>query len=129
MSLPRLVLGVAFGAAVAAAAIGGSFLAPAGTADDEQLLIDARVGTDGPSLLAYFRQRTIGETDRQRIEALIRKLGDPAYAVREGATAELVGHGLAAIGPLRQAKHDPDIEVARRAERCLEQIEKVPSSA
>jgi hypothetical protein len=49
--------------------------------------------------------------------------------VREGATAELVGRGLAAIGPLRQAKHDPDIEIARRAERCLEQIEKVPSSA
>src|SRR5262245_50521623 len=107
MSARRLVLGVALGTAAAALA------APVGTsaanpAADEQLLQRAQVGTDGPALLAYFRQRTVGDADRQRIEGLIRQLGDPAYAVRERATAELVACGLPAIGPLRQAQDSPD---------------------
>jgi hypothetical protein len=56
-------------------------------------------------------------------------LGDPAYAVRERAASDLVACGLPAIGPLRQAKNDADVEVARRAERCLVRIERVPSTA
>ena len=128
MSVRRLVLGVALGAAAAALA------APVGTnkatnpAADEQLLQRAQLGTDGPALLAYFRQRTVGDADRQRIEGLIRQLGDPSYALRERATTELVACGLPAIGPLRQAQDNPDVEVARRAERCLERIERVPST-
>ncbi len=104
--------------------------APASDApDDEQLLRTAQIGTDGPSLLAYFRARTVTAADRRRIETLIRQLGDPAFAVRERASAELVACGLPAIGPLRQAQADADVEVARRAERCLERIERVPSGA
>ena len=129
MMTRRLVLGLALCAAAAAAAAPGGSSAPAGGSSDEQLLKTAQVGTDGPSLLAYFRQRTVGENDRQRIEALIRQLGDPAYAVRERASAELSASGLPAIGPLRQALNDADVEVVRRAERCLERIEKVPSTA
>jgi hypothetical protein len=97
--------------------------------DDDQVLKTAQVGTDGPGLLAYFRSRTVSAADRQRIEALIGQLGDPAYAVRERATAELIGCGLPAIGPLRKAQSDGDFEIARRAERCLERIERVPSAA
>jgi hypothetical protein len=123
----RSLLGVMLGAALAAAPVGAA--APAGPQADEQLLQAAQVGTDGPALLAYFRQRVAGENDRQRIDGLIRQLGDPSYAVRERAGAELVTCGLPAIGPLRQAQGDADVEVARRAERCLERIEKVPSSA
>jgi hypothetical protein len=111
----------------------GVLLAPAcGAADsaaDEQLLRQAQLAADGPSLLNYFRQRTVAANDRQRIERLIRQLGDPAYAVRERASAELIACGLPAVSLLRQAAADPDVEVARRAERCLAQIERVPSSA
>src|SRR2546423_13134765 len=109
MSARRRMSGVALVIALAAAA------APGSPADDEQLLKTAQVGTDGPALLAYFRQRTVGAADRQKIDGLIRQLGDPAYAVRERATAELVACGLSAIGPLRQAQADGDVEVARRA--------------
>src|SRR5205085_12377215 len=63
------------------------------TAADEQLLQKAQIGTDGPALVAYFRQRTVGDAERQRIEALIRQLGDPAYAVRERAQTELIACG------------------------------------
>jgi hypothetical protein len=121
----RRSLGVVLGTALVAACAAAE---PAGPPSDEQTLKAARVGTDGPALLAYFRQRTVGEADRQRIEGLIRQLGDPAYATRERAAAELVAAGLPAVGPLRQAQSDPDIEIARRAERCLQQIERVPST-
>jgi hypothetical protein len=99
------------------------------TAADDQLLAAAQVGTDGPALLAYFRQRTVTAADRQRIEGLIRQLGDPAYAVRERATGDLIAVGLPAVGTLRAAQNDPDFEIARRADRCLERIERVPSAA
>jgi hypothetical protein len=96
---------------------------------DEKLLKTAGVGADGESLLAYLRLRTVSVADRQRIDGLIRQLGDPAFAVRERAMTDLVACGMPAIGPLRQAKDDPDVEIARRAERCLERIERVPSAA
>ena len=48
----------------------------------------------------------------KRIDGLIRQLGDPAYAVRERALADLVACGLSAVGPLRQAQRDPDVEIA-----------------
>src|SRR5581483_7447429 len=102
---------------------------PANPAADDKLLATAHVGTDGPALVAYFRQRTVGAADRQKIDDLIRRLGDPAYPVREQASADLVACGLPAIGPLRQAMADPDVEIARRAERCLQRIERVPSTA
>jgi PQQ-like domain/HEAT repeats len=116
----------AFSAVLATALAATAFAAPA---EDEQLLKTAKIGSDGPSLLAYFRQRTVTAADRQRIEAMIRQLGDPAYAVRERATADLIACGLPAIDPLRKARGDSDFEIARRAAHCLEQIERVPSAA
>lgn len=110
----------------------GVLLVPiVGAADssaDEQVLKQAQLATDSPSLLAYFRLRTVGEADRHRIDGLIRQLGDSAYAVRDRATAELSTCGLAAVSQLRQASADADVEIARRAERCLAQIERVPSA-
>jgi hypothetical protein len=129
MYIQRLVLGLVFCSAVLAVAAPGGSSTPAGTSGDEQLLQKAQIDTSGPALLNYFRQRTVADTDRQRIEALIRQLGDSAYAVRERAMTELVACGLPAVGPLRQAEANPDVEIVRRAERCLERIERVPSTA
>jgi hypothetical protein len=128
MHARRLVIGIAIGLAALPAGRGGSADAPPGGAD-EATLKAARLGSDGPSLLGYFRQRTVGEADRARIVSLIRQLGDPAFAVREKASAELEAVGLPAVGLLRQAERDPDVEIVRRAERCLQRIEKVPSTA
>jgi HEAT repeat protein len=125
MNARRTFCGLAL-AVLTAAAVAAPLPGP--PADDERLLRSAQIGTDGPALLNYFRQRTIGDADRQRIDGLIRRLGDPSYAVRERATADLIASGLPAIGPLRKAQSDPDVEIARRAERCLERIERVPST-
>lgn len=99
-------------------------------ASDEQLLKQAKIPDDGPELVAYLRQRTVAGNDRQRIETLIERLGDPVYAVRERATADLIASGLPAVTLLRRAADtQEDIEIARRAERCLSAIERVPSAA
>jgi HEAT repeat protein len=122
----RLMLAAALGAALMAGP--GPAPGAADAAADEQTLRAAKIGTDGASLLDYFRRRTVGEAERQQLERLIRQLGDDAYPARERAAAALVRAGLPAVGLLRQAVLDADVEVARRAERCLKQIERVPST-
>jgi hypothetical protein len=106
-----------------------AFAAAAEPPSDEQLLKQAQIPDDGPGLVAYFRQRTVAGSDRQRIDTLIERLGDPVYTVRERATADLIASGLPAVTLLRRAAaNQDDVEVARRAERCLAAIERVPSA-
>jgi hypothetical protein len=90
---------------------------------DEQTLGQAKIGTDGPALLEFFRKRTVTDTDLAAIQALIRQLGDDSFEVRQKASGELVGKGRAALPLLQRAKSDSDIEIVRRAEECIRQIE------
>jgi hypothetical protein len=91
---------------------------------DVELLRAAEIPTDGPGLLAYLRKRVASDGDEERLRALVRRLGDESYAVRERASRELVAAGSLARAVLRQALEDPDREISWRAERCLAQIEK-----
>jgi hypothetical protein len=81
------------------------------------------VKTDGRSLLEFFRKRTPSEDELSSLSTLVRQLGAEPYRVRENASAELVSAGRRAIPFLRQALKDADLEVVRRAERCLQQLE------
>jgi hypothetical protein len=104
-----------------------AFAQPAGEAEvvaDLAALRQAGVGTGGEALLDFFRSRTATAAARERARALVRQLGDDDFAVRERASAALVALGPAAAGVLREAVHDPDAEVARRAARCLAAVEK-----
>jgi HEAT repeat protein len=103
--------------------------APDTVAADEQTLREAKVGGDGPALLEFLRQRTLASAQRENILALIRRLGDEDWAEREKATAALKRLGAAAVPLLRQAMDDPDAEVSRRAELCLQRIESVAGPA
>jgi hypothetical protein len=104
-------------------------------AHDEQLLKEAKVASDGPSLLEFFRKRTISNTDLERIKKLIADLGNDSFEVRQNASAQLVTAGATALPLLKQeikdqqSSKDPDIEVVRRAEECLKHIEEGSSSA
>jgi HEAT repeat protein len=91
---------------------------------DEELLRDAKLATDGPALLEFFRQRTLTGANRARIQALVQQLGDRSFRVREKAQAELIRMGPIATTLLRQAVKDADLEVRRRADHCLHEIEK-----
>jgi hypothetical protein len=92
-------------------------------AEDEQRLRDAKVGTDGPALLEFFRKRTITDARLFDIQGLIHRLGDDSFEVRQKASADLAALGPVALPLLKQATKDRDVEVARRAEECVRLIE------
>jgi len=102
---------------------------PEWVASDEELLRSVETPTDSPALLEFFRRRTLREADRERILALIGKLGDDNFETREQATVDLIGLGSLARPQLQEATRFKDIEVVRRAERCLEVIDKVNGPA
>lgn len=93
---------------------------------DEQLARKAKVGTDGASLLAFFRSRSLTEADLKRIETAIEQLGSPMYAVREQASLKLAAYGPPIRPFLIKAAQSPDLEIVRRATRCLEEIDRGP---
>ena len=58
-----------------------------------------------------------------RVAALIKKLGDGAFAKREAATKELEDIGEAALAALRKATSSgDDLEIRRRAEPIIQTI-------
>lgn len=95
-------------------------------AQDEQTLREAGVATDGAGLLAYLRAQTPSEGDRARLATAVRLLGHRSFAVREKAVHALTSAGRASLPFLQTALHNPDLEVVRRAERALADIERVP---
>jgi hypothetical protein len=98
--------------------------AAAGDAD-ERVLRDAGVGTEGPALLQFFKSRTAAGTDRDGIAALVKRLGDDDFDVREKASADLAAVGATAEPQLREAaEKSSDAEVRRRAEDCLRKLSK-----
>jgi peptidyl-prolyl cis-trans isomerase B (cyclophilin B) len=91
---------------------------------DEETLRAAGLATDDAALLDFFRNKTLEDDDREKIAALIAKLGADDFGVREKASSELVKIGGKAVSLLRKAKDSGDVEVARRAKACLGKIEK-----
>jgi HEAT repeat protein len=100
-------------------------LAPA----DENLLKGQGLGTDEPALLDVLRKRTLSDDDQRRLRQLIADLGAPAFAVRSRASKLLVKEGTPALAFLRPALQDPDAEVMRRANLCIEEIRRGPGPA
>jgi HEAT repeat protein len=97
---------------------------PDTSAADEKALKDAGLKTDSAALLDFFRKRTLTPTERGKVEGLIHQLGAAAFRTREQATTALITRGPLALELLRKAQKDSDLEVSRRAERCVEQIQK-----
>jgi hypothetical protein len=93
-------------------------------ARDEETLAAADLAPDAPALLAFFKKNAVGDVDRGRIKKLVDDLGHDSFAVREKANEQLVTLGVAARGPLREAVNNADVEIAFRAARTLEQIER-----
>jgi HEAT repeats/PQQ-like domain len=92
-------------------------------AADEELLKTAGVQTDGPSLLEFFRKRTIDGSDVDRIKQLIKQLGNEDFEAREAASGKLAAIGVRAKPFLKDAANDPDVEVAKRAKECLQKVD------
>lgn len=93
-------------------------------AADDKLLADAGRKTTGPELLAALRAATPDAAARNAIQDLIAQLGAKSFAARQQATKGLIKHGIRAAALLQQARKVADVEVARRAENCLERLGK-----
>src|SRR5438128_2701745 len=102
-----------------------SFSAETVLSPDEAILRQAGVATDGPALLAFLKAQTPSADDQARLSAALGQLGHRSYALREKATRDLVAAGRPALAYLRPAVSDTDIEVARRAQRAIDEIERV----
>ncbi|HEY7327491.1 MAG TPA: HEAT repeat domain-containing protein [Gemmataceae bacterium] len=89
---------------------------------DESTLKAAGIPTDGPGLVAYFKQRTITVSNAERIKQLVRQLGDDDFKAREEASRHLMMLGPRARPFLQAALRDSDPEIVRRAQDCLERI-------
>ena len=89
---------------------------------DVEMLKAHGIATDGPGLLAFFRQRTADVADTTRIQALVRQLGDDQFKQREKASKQLVMIGPRARPFLQEAVKDADPEISRRARECLTHI-------
>jgi hypothetical protein len=100
---------------------------PDTTSADEQALKTARIETNGPSLLECIRRRIAAPLDADKVRALIRQLGDDSFEIREKASQALIALGEPAVPFLQAAAKSTDLEVARRAERCLQAIIKDPA--
>ena len=90
---------------------------------EEKVLQQAGVGIDDAGLLEFFHKRTVSAKDRQRVNRLIRQLGDDEFEQREKASADLQAIGRLAVPALTRAFNDLDPEISRRAGDCLQNIQ------
>jgi hypothetical protein len=91
---------------------------------DEEMLQEAKVGSDAASMLAYLRLLSAPNEDLKNLDSLIRQLGHDDFVTREAATQKLVALGLAARTAALRATTADDQEVRRRAQTCVEQIDR-----
>jgi hypothetical protein len=96
------------------------------SAAHEATLRAAGLKSDGPALLDFFRKRTVSEADQKKLAALVRQLGADEFEDRNQASAALTAAGRKAVPYLKAVANDRDLEVARRAQRCLRQIDAAP---
>src|SRR5262249_12231147 len=112
---------------VALACLGRTTADEKDLAREEETPREAGVATDGPGLLAVCRRPTRPPADEVQVRRLIRAMGDDRFRAREHASAQLASLGTRAVPLLRVALSNQDLEVARRAERCLDTIEETPT--
>jgi hypothetical protein len=102
---------------------------PAEDAVYEATLKAAGLKSDGQALLDFFRKRTVSEADQKKLAALIRQLGADEFEDRTRASEALTAAGRKAVPYLKAVVNDTDLEVARRAKRCLREIEGTPETS
>ena len=107
----------------------GRFLSAAEPSAEERLLAAQGIATDGPGLLRFLRAQTPSPDEQARLAAAVGQLGHRSFAVRERATKTLVAAGRPSLPYLRLALTHNDIEVVRRAQRAIDDIERTAHSA
>ncbi len=78
--------------------------------------------TTESNLLEELRKRTLTPARREQVLALIVRLGDEDFGVRQQATDDLKALGILVLPLLRTATLDADLEVSKRALAIMEDI-------
>jgi hypothetical protein len=91
--------------------------------EDEQILQEAQLGTNGPALLEFFEKHSLTDMELLKARALVKQLGANSFREREHATAKLIKLGSPVFELLREAAKSDDLEVSNRAFKCLKKIE------
>jgi hypothetical protein len=88
-------------------------------------LMNTRLWAISLTLALAWASQGLAQTPNEdaRIDALIRKLGSPAYVQRELARKELETIGTPALEPLRRASKTADMETGRRIAELIERFE------
>jgi len=81
------------------------------------------IDTEGPGLLQELTRRTLREEDMNKALALIGKLGDDDFEVRQQAEEDLIKMGGNIVPLLKHASTNPDLEIRNRVNKCLARIE------
>jgi hypothetical protein len=93
-----------------------------GQAADERVLTAA--GVEPAALREYLRKQMPDPAKSAQAAALVKRLGDDSFEVREKAEEDLLALGTVALPHLERALKDRDAEISRRAQACLEIIAK-----
>src|SRR5262245_2633488 len=94
------------------------------TTGDADVVKAARIGTGGPALVEFFKNRTQRTADHDKLRELSVQLGDKTPDVLDKAYTRLVSSGMVAVPLLRQAANNvDDNEAATRARDILKYIE------
>jgi hypothetical protein len=120
--MPRFLLPVALAAGVAAV----SAQPPAEPADPDAAVL-RRAGldpADGPGLVGYLKARTANDTDKGKLDGLLKRFAADRFEDRQAASAEAARLGPVAVSPLRKAAEDKTIdpEIAYRAREALKTL-------
>jgi HEAT repeat protein len=95
-------------------------------AEDRRVLGRAEVAPTAAGLLEFFRRRTLDDAARQRLERLVQQLDSNSFASRQDAARKLVEQGTPALAFLRPALDGGTLELTRRVESCIREIETGP---
>ncbi|MBY0528398.1 MAG: HEAT repeat domain-containing protein [Gemmataceae bacterium] len=97
--------------------------------EDKKYLKAANVSNDSNGLIAFFKKRTLSPEDRKNLEKLVEQLDSNQFGLRQEASQKLVEMGTPALPFLRAAKVGSSLELTRRVEDCIKQIERGPGPA
>src|SRR5690349_5481965 len=76
--------------------------------DDERILREAGLSSDGPALVAFFHARARLDIEHESLQRLLDQFVSGGDEERVRATAELLGLGSLALQGLRQTVNDLD---------------------
>ena len=102
---------------------------PRALVSDEALLRGQKIDTTETALLEFFRKRTVGDEEQQRLRRVVKELGFGDWAVRDRAFRQLVKTGMPALAFVKEAERDANMERANRARNARETIRETNNPA